>query len=100
MYHEMICNMLSTILLTSTAGAQENEVIAAIAIVFVLILWLWIWFFLPASMAKKRGRSQIGWIILFWIISPFWGIIALLILGDSKKKIRKEIMEELSNKEA
>ena len=98
MYHEMICNMLSTIFLTSTAGAQENEVIAAIAIVFVLIFW--IWFFLPASMARKRGRSQIGWILMFWIISPFWGIIALLILGDSKKKIRKEIMEELSNKEA
>lgn len=91
--------MLSTIFLTSTAGRQENEVIMIVAIAVVLILCLWIWFFLPASMAKKRGRSQIGWIILFWIISPFWGIIALLILGDSKKKIRKEIMEELSNKE-
>lgn len=92
--------MLSTIFLTSTVGVQENKAIVAIAIGVVLILWLWIWFFLPASMARKRGRSQIGWIILFWIISPFWGIIALLILGDSKKKIRKEIMEELSNKEA
>lgn len=85
--------------MTSTAEVQENEAIVALAIGIVLILWLWIWFFLPASMARKRGRSQIGWIILFWIISPFWGIIALLILGDSKKKIRKEIMEELSNKE-
>lgn len=92
--------MLSTIFLTSTAGVQENEGIAAIAIGFVLILWFWIWFFLPANMAKKRGRSPIGWIILFWIITPFWGIIALFILGDSKKKIHKEIMEELSNKES
>ncbi len=95
--------MLSTTILTSATGIQENDVIMIIAIGVgvALILWLWLWlcFFLPASMAKKRGRSQIGWILLFWIISPFWGIIALLILGDSKKKIREDIMEELSNKE-
>lgn len=95
----MIYNMLSTIFLTSTVGIQEDKAIMAIATGVVLILWLWLWFFLPASMARKRGRSQIGWIILFWIISPFWGIIALLILGDSKKKIRKDLMEELSKKD-
>lgn len=91
--------MLSTTFLTSATGIQENDVIIIIAIAVVLILWLWLWFFLPASMAKKRGRSQIGWILLFWIISPFWGIIVLLILGDSKKKILKDLMEELSNRE-
>ena len=92
-------NMLSIIFLTSTVGIQEDKAIMAIAAGVVLILWLWLWFFLPASMARKRGRSQIGWIILFWIISPFWGIIALLILGDSKKKICKDLMEELSKKD-
>ena len=92
-------NMLSIIFLTSTVGIQEDKAIMAIAAGVVLILWLWLWFFLPASMARKRGRSQIGWVILFWIISPFWGIITLLILGDSKKKICKDLMEELSKKD-
>ena len=87
--------MLSIIFLTSTVGIQEDKAIMAIAAGVVLILW----FFLPASMARKRGRSQIGWVILFWIISPFWGIITLLILGDSKKKICKDLMEELSKKD-
>ncbi len=92
--------MLSAIFLTSTTEVQDDKAIMTIAIGAVLILWLWIWFFLPASMARKRGRSPIGWILLFWIISPFWGIILLLILGDSKKKIREDIMEELSSKES
>ena len=26
-------------------------------------------------------------------ITPFWGIIALLVLGDSKQKIREDIIE-------
>lgn len=46
-------------------------------------------------MASKRGRSVLGWVLLFWIISPLWGIIVLLVLGDSKQKIREDIMEEL-----
>jgi len=46
-------------------------------------------------MARKRGRSAIGWVLLFWIISPLWGIIVLFALGDSKQKIREDIMEEL-----
>lgn len=56
---------------------------------------LWLYIFLPAKMARKRGRSTIGWILLFWIISPLWGIIILLVLGDSKQKIREDIIEEL-----
>ena len=68
-----------------------------LTIIIILILWLYI--FLPANMAKKRGRSTIGWILLFWIISPFWGIIVLLVLGDSKQKIREDIIEELHQDE-
>ena len=64
-------------------------------LIIALILILWLYIFLPAKMARKRGRSTIGWILLFWIISPLWGIIVLLVLGDSKQKIREDIIEEL-----
>lgn len=74
---------------------MAEETISIIAIIIALILILWLYIFLPAKMARKRGRSTIGWILLFWIISPLWGIIVLLVLGDSKQKIREDIIEEL-----
>lgn len=64
-------------------------VIIPVIIVFLLFIWL------PAKMAKKRGRSVLGWILFFWIISPIFGIILLLILGDSKKKMCEDILKEL-----
>lgn len=74
---------------------MNEETVTTIAIIVILILFLWFYIFLPAKMAKKRGRSSIGWVLLFWIISPLWGIIVLLVLGDSKEKLRKDIMKEL-----
>ena len=74
---------------------MAEETISIIAIIIALILILWLYIFLPAKMARKRGRSAIGWVFLFWIISPLWGIIVLLVLGDSKQKIREDIIEEL-----
>ena len=74
---------------------MAEETITIITIIIALILILWLYIFLPAKMARKRGRSTIGWILLFWIISPLWGIIVLLVLGDSKQKIREDIIEEL-----
>lgn len=67
---------------------------AAITMIAIIIA-LWLYIFLPAKMARQRGRSTIGWILLFWIISPLWGIIILLMLGDSKQKIREDIIKEL-----
>lgn len=58
---------------------------------------IFILFILPISMAKKRGRNPVGWTILFWILTPFWGTILLLILGDSKKKIKQDILDEINN---
>lgn len=75
---------------------MAEETISIIAIIIALILILWLYIFLPAKMARKRGRSTIGWILLFWIISPLWGIIVLLVLGDSKQKIREDIIDELN----
>ena len=57
---------------------------------------IFILFILPISMAKKRGRNPVGWTILFWILTPFWGAILLLILGDSKEKIRQDILDEIN----
>ncbi len=74
---------------------MAEDTISIIAIIIALILILWLYIFLPTKMARKRGRSAIGWILLFWIISPLWGIIFLLVLGDSKQKIREDIIEEL-----
>lgn len=74
---------------------MAEETFSIITIIIALIFILWLYIFLPAKMARKRGRSAIGWIFLFWIISPFWGIIVLLVLGDSKQKIREDIKEEL-----
>ncbi|MBO5251275.1 MAG: hypothetical protein J6B31_04680 [Bacteroidaceae bacterium] len=74
---------------------MTEETISILAIIIALIFILWLYVFLPIKMAKKRGRSAIGWVLLFWIISPLWGIIVLLVLGDSKQKIREELMQEI-----
>lgn len=73
--------------------AETTTSIIALIIALSIIYGLYI--FLPRKMARDRGRSAIGWVLVFWIVSPLWGIIFLLILGDSKQKIRKDILEEL-----
>ena len=64
------------------------------ALVILLIAFLALWFciFLPASMARRRGRSALGWVLLAWITTPVVAIIALLIVGDSPEKIREDIL--------
>ena len=51
----------------------------------LLGLWfvLWIYILLPARMARERGRSEVGWVILGLISSPFLAILLLLLLGRS-----------------
>lgn len=73
---------------------SEDGVLILFAILALLFLW-YFWVRLPAQMARKRGRSALGWVLLFWIISPFWGVILLLIVGDSQEKISRDIVEQL-----
>lgn len=73
---------------------SEDVVLILVAILALLFLW-YFWVRLPAQMARKRGRSALGWVLLFWVISPFWGIILLLIVGDSQEKISRDIVEQL-----
>ena len=64
----------------------------ALAILLIAFLALWLCIFLPAGMARRRGRSALGWVLLAWITPPIVAIIALRIVGDSSDKIRKDII--------
>lgn len=64
-----------------------------------LVITIYLWCIIPARMARKRGRSEVGWVILAWCISPFWVYILLAILGDTKEKIKQDILDELRNEE-
>ena len=68
------------------------------AIVALLFLW-YFWVRLPAQMARKRGRSALGWVLLFWFLSPLWGAILLIVVGDSQEKISREIIEQLKREQ-
>lgn len=74
-------------------GAAPIIVLVAI----LVVLWLF-WIHIPASMARNRGRSALGWVLLAWVLSPLWIIIILLILGDSKEKLSKDIIDQLKQK--
>lgn len=68
-----------------------------VIVVFAIGLFLGFYVFLPIAMAMKRGRNPFGWVLLFWLITPFWGVILLLVLGDSKNKICEEIKKEIQS---
>lgn len=73
---------------------SENAIIIIAALASLLFLW-YFWVRLPAQMARKRGRNALGWVLLFWFLSPIWGVILLLVVGDSQEKISREIIEQL-----
>ena len=62
-------------------------IVCIIAVAIGYIFWIHI----PATMARNRGRSALGWVLLTWILQPLWTIILLAILGDSSDKIREDI---------
>ena len=72
---------------------DENIIIAIAALVSLSFLYIF-WIHIPAKMARNRGRSALGWVLLTWILQPLWTIILLAILGDSSDKIREDIRNE------
>ena len=71
------------------------SIIACLAIIiFGYIFWIHI----PAKMARDRGRSALGWVLLTFIIQPIWTIILLAILGDSSDKIREDLRDEFMHR--
>ena len=76
------------------------ETIATIAGLIVgLVIIAYLYFIIPVRMARKRGRSEVGWVLLGFCISPFWVYILLAILGDTKEKIKQDIINEIRNDE-
>ena len=52
-----------------------------LVITFALFSYFYIW--LPAEMAEERGRSVGGWVLLTFLCSPIFTIVALLVLGPT-----------------
>jgi len=63
----------------------DTEIIV-VSLIFLLLILFLLYIYLPISMARRRGRSVLGSLLLFWFTSPLLGIIILLILGDSESK--------------
>ena len=74
----------------------ETGLIVFGSIAALLFLWFF-WVRLPAQMARKRGRSALGWVLLTWMLTPLWTIILLLILGDSDEKIAEDVIRRMKN---
>mgnify|MGYP003440637991 FL=1 len=63
----------------------DTEIIV-VSLIFLLLILFLLNIYLPISMARRRGRSVLGSLLLFWFTSPLLGIIILLILGDSESE--------------
>ena len=73
------------------------DIITGFGLIVGLVIIVYFWCILPARMARKRGRSKLGWVLLAWCISPLWVYILLAILGDTKQKIKQDILHEIRN---
>ena len=76
---------------------MTDAALIIVSVAILVVMWLF-WIHIPASMARNRGRSALGWVLLAWVLSPLWIIIILLILGDSKEKLSKDIIDQLKQK--
>ena len=76
---------------------MTDAALIIVSVAILVVLWLF-WIHIPASMARNRGRSALGLVLLAWVLSPLWIIIILLILGDSKEKLSKDIIDQLKQK--
>ncbi|WP_114287736.1 hypothetical protein [Candidatus Halocynthiibacter alkanivorans] len=71
-----------------------DGIVGFVWVSLILIILGWLYIFLPASMAAERGRSAFGWVLLTLFISPFFTIIALLVLGPTVETALARIQEE------
>ena len=72
---------------------MDDSAIWIVCIIALIIGYIF-WIHIPANMARNRGRSALGWVLLTWILQPLWTIVLLAILGDSSEKIREDIRNE------
>ena len=73
---------------------MDDSAIWIVVCIIILIIGYIFWIHIPAHMARNRGRSALGWVLLTWILQPLWTIVLLAILGDSSEKIREDIRNE------
>lgn len=53
----------------------------------ILAFWLYIW--LPATMAARRQRSALGWVIVTLFLSPLITLPLLVLLGPAPQLQRE-----------
>ncbi|SOB98378.1 hypothetical protein SAMN05877809_102223 [Rhodobacter sp. JA431] len=56
---------------------------SAFGLLFGVVVSVLLFIWLPASMAKERGRSAVGWVLISLFFSPLIAIIGLLVLGPT-----------------
>ena len=78
---------------------MPDTIIKILCFILCSVVFVYLFFIIPARMARKRGRSEVGWVLLGFCISPFWVYILLAILGDTKEKIKQDIIDELRNED-
>lgn len=72
---------------------DRGDILALIVVLLVLVAFIALCM-IPTSMAKKRGRSQFGWFMFSFLLSPIWGMIILACLGETEERRRRRILEE------
>ena len=60
----------------------------------LLLVLLILLYSLPSKMAKKRGRSGIGWFFFSLIFSPILAMFIIAILGETEEKRHERIRDE------
>lgn len=72
-------------ILTASYIIILDTIMRSASSIFILVIVACFWIIIPARMARKRGRSEFGWVVLAWCISPLCALILLAILGDKNK---------------
>lgn len=67
---------------------MEGVILLGLLILIVVFFLILLYIYLPIVVAKRHGRSVLAALLLVWFTSPIFGLIILLILGDSEKKLR------------
>ena len=72
---------------------DRGEILALTVVLLVFVAFIALCM-IPTSMAKKRGRSQFGWFLFSFLLSPILGVIVLACLGETEEKRKRRILEE------
>ncbi len=60
-----------------------STLVAIVAGVILIYGLVWLVFFLPADMARERGRAPFVWVLISIVGNPLLAILLLAALGDA-----------------